>query len=175
MVDLGYDTRELENDFCDKKTRVIVEFIRMIGLTIETCKLDEDTFLPGIKVDGQMLLVDESRLKYPGDLLHEAGHLAVTAADKRHTLKENVLGSAGAELASIAWSYAAALHLGLDPSLVFHDGGYKGWSKTILDNFSKGRYFGVPLLDWFGLTADPNQARNKNVEPFPHMLKWLRD
>jgi hypothetical protein len=37
------------------------------------------------------------------------------------------------------------------------------------------RYFGVPALQWIGLTAEPRRARELGVPPFPHMLKWLRD
>ena len=33
---------------------------------------------------------------------------------------------AGEEMGAIAWSYAAALHIGLDPRVVFHEDGYKG-------------------------------------------------
>ena len=76
---------------------------------------------------------------------------------------------------AIAWSWAALVHLELDPEVVFHPAGYKGWSQTIIENFSQGRYFGVPMLQWLGMTADEQGAEDLGVAPFPHMIKWLRD
>ena len=81
----------------------------------------------------------------------------------------------GLEMAAIAWSYAAAVHLNLDPAVVFHEEGYRGGAQTILENFQAGRYIGVPLLQYMGLTADAKRAQAINVEPYPHMLRWLRD
>ncbi len=61
------------------------------------------------------------------------------------------------EMMAIAWSYAAAVRLDVDPATVFHSGGYRGWAGSIIDNFSAGRYFGVPMLQWIGLTFDENK------------------
>jgi hypothetical protein len=36
----------------------------------------------------------------------------------------------GEEMAAIAWSYAACVHLGLEPTVVFHSDGYKGGSES---------------------------------------------
>ena len=80
----------------------------------------------------------------------------------------------GEEMASIAWSYAAAIHLGIEPAVVFHPDGYRGGSAAILDNFTHGRYFGVPLLQWFGMTFEPNQAETGGGEAFPAMRRWIR-
>ena len=80
----------------------------------------------------------------------------------------------GDELGAIAWSYAAALHLRLDPSVVFHEHGYHGGSQSILENFAAGRYIGIPTLQWRGLTLDEKKARALGVKPYPHMLRWLR-
>ena len=33
--------------------------------------------LPGLAIEHGAILVDEQRLSHPGDILHEAGHLAV--------------------------------------------------------------------------------------------------
>jgi len=77
-------------------------------------------------------------------------------------------------MAAIAWSYAAALYSGVDPRVVFHSGGYGG-GQAILENFIQGRNFGVPLLEWFGLTVDIKNAALLVVPPYPHMVKWLRD
>ena len=68
-------------------------------------------------------------------------------------------------MAAIAWSYAAALHLNLAPEVVFHAAGYRGGSRSMIENFSAGRYIGVPFLKWIGLTGDN----------YPAMTRWLRD
>ena len=46
-----------------------------------------------------------------------------------------------------AWSYAACLHIGLDPHIVFHSEGYKDESKNIIQNFTEGIYLRVPALN----------------------------
>jgi len=75
---------------------------------------------------------------------------------------------------AIAWSYAAALHLGIDPALLFHDE-YKGGGPAILEAFTGGSGFGVPMLQWVGLTHDAARARAEGGEPYPHMRRWLRE
>jgi hypothetical protein len=150
-------------------------FLRSIGLETTPAVLAEAGFLDGLMISHGVLLIDEGRLAYPGDLLHEAGHLAVVPGAQRKLLSGNAGGDPGEEMAAIAWSYAAALYLGIDPAVVFHPNGYSGGSQAILLNFSQGRYFGVPMLEWFGLTADKKTAALRQVSRYPHMLKWLRD
>jgi hypothetical protein len=151
----------------------IIRFLVDIGFQIRKTELSQQTFLPGITVDHGTILIDESRLLYPGDLLHEAGHLAVIADEKRKKARDDVSKKASDEMMAIAWSYAALVHLGLEPSVVFHDGGYKGWSEALIENFTNGRYIGVPMLQWIGLTADEKRAKEMGIEPYPTMIKWL--
>ena len=72
---------------------------------------------------------------------------------------------------AIAWSYAACMHLGIDPVFVFHNDGYHGGGASIIENFSVGHYFGVPVLQWLGMTAAPGSATGA----YPQMTKWMRD
>ncbi len=44
----------------------------------------------------------------------------------------------------------------------------------LIDNFTAGNYIGLPLLQWFGMTVEPRHAAARGVEPFPHMLRWVR-
>jgi hypothetical protein len=150
-------------------------FLASIGLQTAPAVLDAGGFLDGLMIKEGGLLIDEARLPFPGDILHEAGHLAVVSGEKRKRLEGNVGGDPGEEMAAIAWSYAAALHIGIELAVVFHSGGYRGGSQAIVENFSQERYFGVPLLQWFGLTADKKNAAQLQVAPYPHMLKWLRE
>lgn len=164
--------------FNDPVTQKIVDFLLEIGLEVIMSDIDGPTFLPGILVDHGRLLVDEARLKYPGDLFHEAGHLALASGDIRGTLSGEVIlpgmQMATVEAAAMAWSYAAALHLGLDPAIVFHKDGYLGRAAGLLMNFQVGVYIGVNGLEDAGLTVTREKATDLSVEPYPHMIRWLR-
>ena len=153
----------------------IADFLLGIGLIVRADSVPTQTFLPGILVEHGTLVVDEAQLRYPGDLLHEAGHMAVAAPSRRRRFHGDVGKRAGDEMMAIAWSYAAALSIGLDPAVVFHADGYRGGSAAILENFGQGHYIGVPLLQWIGLTAEPRQAAELGIPPYPHMRKWVRD
>jgi hypothetical protein len=150
------------------ETSRICRFLNKIGIETQFSQLPADTFLPGIAVRNGGLLLDLERLKHPGDLLHEAGHIAVTPAAERTNLNDNVgendPQALGQEIAAIAWSYAALKAVGLNESLVFHEAGYKGASDWYISNFESGNYLGLPLLQWMGMTDST----------FPAMLRWLR-
>jgi len=166
--------------FKNPLTRQIAEFLDRIGLETIPQKLDENTFLAGIFIERGRILVDESKLAFPGDLLHEAGHLAATPKDLRARVSDEITLPDGfnidaIEAAAIAWSYAAALHLNLNPRVVFHEGGYKGNSESLLTSFSLGVYLGVNTLEDAGMTATGENARRRGVQAYPQMLKWLRD
>jgi hypothetical protein len=77
-------------------------------------------------------------------------------------------------MATLAWSYAAAVHLGVPADILFHPEQHNGNSQMLIDNFTSGRYIGLPLLQWFGMTVEPRQAAERGEKPFPHMLRWVR-
>lgn len=160
--------------FRDPLTNQIATFLRGIGLPVWHGTLGDSSFLPGIQPRAGGLVIDETRLLYPGDLLHEAGHLAVMTAEERARVDGQLSATLGDEMGAIIWSYAAALHLGIDPAVVFHPHGYRGSSEAFLQNFREGRYIAVPLLQWMEMTCEPRFAAERGCEPFPHMLKWLR-
>ena len=163
----------------DQHFEKCVSFLNDIGIKTRFAKIDGDGFLPGLSIENGCIIIDKESLKYPGDILHEAGHIAVVPAAERADLHaasiEKRQNRESEEMMAIAWSYAACIHLNLDPYFVFHDHGYKGGGSNIADNFRDKRYFGLPMLQWIGLTADEKNAVNLKVAPYPHMLKWLRD
>jgi hypothetical protein len=161
--------------FADPLTARIAAFLDGIGIPVLPADLPDRCFLPGIRLDGGKLLVDESRMLCPGDLLHEAGHIAVMTPERRAGRKVDASKNGGDELGAIAWSWAALTHLGLPPEVVFHPQGYRGGSQSLIENFSQGHTLGVPLLQWMGLTLDARAAAERGVPPFPHMLRWLRE
>ncbi len=158
--------------FANPVTERLAAFVRGIGIEVRAAALCDDTFLPGLDIRHGAVLLDEQRLAYPGDLLHEAGHIAVAPPEQRAA--PALAPNAGDEMATLAWSYAALRHLELDADVVFHPNGYKGGAQALIDAFTGGGNLGVPLLQWYGMTFEPKAAAERGVEPFPHMLRWLR-
>lgn len=150
----------------------IVAFLTNIGVDVRRRHV-VDAFLPGVTLEAGVLYFDPERLEHAGDLLHEAGHLAVTAPEERTHLLP-VDPDPGLEMAAIAWSWAALQHLGMPPEVVFHEHGYRGGSRSIIDAFQTTAGFGVPVLEWLGMTATKSRAEAMGVPPFPHMVHWLR-
>jgi hypothetical protein len=159
----------------DPTTATIVSFLGEIGLDVQARAIEVDTFLPGITVDDGVLIYDPAALQHPGDLLHEAGHLAVKPTADRDGASADLGKDAAEEMMAIAWSYAAAVHLGIPAEVVFHPDGYKGGSKSLIENFAEGRYLAVPMLQWLGMTHDAKRAAELGVAPYPQMTRWLRD
>lgn len=74
----------------------------------------------------------------------------------------------------MAWSYAAAVRLGLDPAVVFHEGGYRGGAANLIASFTSSGAIGLPMLQWVGMALDERQARARGLPAYPAMLCWLR-
>jgi hypothetical protein len=154
---------------------LIVRFLREVGLTVLEESLPPDTFLPGLTIRNGALVFDRAALLYPGDLLHEAGHLAVLPGLMRHSANAGDLDAHDVEESAIAWSYAAVRHLGLPPDVLFHSGGYRGHAQGLVATFSFGVYPGLPGLEAAGLAVSPRTAAARGVAPYPAMLRWLRE
>ena len=158
--------------FADPLTERLADFIRGLGIGVRAGALPDKTFLPGLDIQIGAIVVDEEKLAYPGDLLHEAGHIAVSAPATRNGAR--LAPTDGEEIATLAWSYAASCHLAIDPAVVFHPGGYKSGSNALITAFTSAANPGVPLLQYFGMTVEPKFAAARGVTPFPHMLRWMR-
>ena len=158
----------------DEVIAKIVAFLASIGIDIAEGSVGETTFLPGVEIVAGGLVFDRERLLFPGDLLHDAGHIAVCDGAARANMSGNVLKDQpernGEEIVALLWSYAASLAANIAPEIVFHEHGYKGERDWILGNFKSGHYVGLPLLAWMGLAKRPGE-----IDGFPRMLKWLRD
>lgn len=165
------DRVELEKTMCN--------FVESLGISIIPKKLSSQTFLPGLDLGPNCIYVDADQFLYPGDLLHEAGHLAVTTAAQRAAVGSDALElpwpTDGEEIATVLWSYAAAVHLNIPLEVVFHEHGYKNESAWLINNFEQGNFVGLPLLQWMGLCFDAVQAPLHQTQPFPYMQKWVRD
>jgi hypothetical protein len=167
------DPEAISGVFADPVTERIAVFLCGIGIDVRPASLEAPTLCPGVIARRGALLVDEARLAWPGDLLHEAGHIAVCDPAARMEL-DDVGDDPAEEMAAIAWSYAAARWLEMDPAVVFHPDGYRGGSATLIGVFDEGRTLGTPMLEWFGMTLGAKAAAARGEPAFPHMLRWLR-
>ena len=151
----------------------IVAFLARIGIPVIFEAVADGTLLPGVTVRRGALVFDPAHLPYPGDLLHEAGHVAVTDPAIRNALDE-IPSDPAEEMSAIAWSYAAALEIGIDPAIVFHDQGYQGGGPNLILALSGRNAVGVPMLAYFGMTAEKHRAEERGMAPYPAMARWLR-
>jgi hypothetical protein len=158
--------------FSDPLVISLVALVRSIGIEVQACPINWKTQFPGLEIRAGTVLVDENQLIHPGNILHEAGHIAVHDPARRQEPK--FLPSKGEELGALAWSYAATVHLGVSSELVFYPGSYHGWDTSLLENFAAGRYIGVPLLQRYGMAIEERFAPECGLKPYPHMLRWVR-
>lgn len=162
----------------DLNLQKALQFIQEIGIKVIEKKLDT-SFLPGLDLGPNCIYVDYEKLLYPGDILHEAGHLAVASSEMRNLVGTAKIGkdwsTPSEEMGAILWSFAACHYLKLPLEFVFHPEGYKNDSDWLISNFSSETYIGLPFLEWIGLTLGKDRALKENKEAFPVMQKWTRD
>lgn len=154
---------------------MIAGFLAEIGITVRLGEVTGPTAVPGIAIAGGGLVLDPDAPSHDGDLLHEAGHLALLPPSRRATVEGMLPADVGAgyELGAICWSVAAAHHLGLDLARVFHPDGYRGDSAWLVRTYGDGVFPGLPLLQWAGLAWAPG-TEPAGEAPFPAMRQWLR-
>jgi hypothetical protein len=177
----------------------VLNFLREIGLKVIQRPLTKQEytqeFLPNIVIRNGRLIVDPLRA-LPGDILHEAGHVAIFPARIRPYCSNysinsgnqmaDVLAKAGIEptiqelkalqycfedLAPVAWQFAANLKIGF-PSAVGFATGFKGQGMYVHNSIlqSVGLHMGhVTSVSLFYLRMTASKAS------FPTMLRWLND
>lgn len=163
----------------DTLVQKITTFLKEIGIPTIEKELSDDTFLPGLSLSNEGILIDYTKLLYPGDILHEAGHIAVTTAEDRKKIGTDNIPedwpTQGDEIGAMLWSFAAAKHLKIPLEVVFHPNGYKGSSNWLIDSYKENNYIGLPFLEWCEMTLGNEKATARNEKPFPHMIKWVRE
>lgn len=173
---LGFKKALMYSTTTSVELEKVLDFVASIGIGIIEKDLG-DTFLPGLELGPGCIYVDYKKLLHPGDILHEAGHLAVAEPEIRKKIGTGELKdwpTDGEEIAAILWSFAALSHLELPLEFVFHPHGYKNDSQWLISSFSNKTYVGLPLLEWMGLTLGEEKARQQNLQSFPVMQKWMR-
>lgn len=160
----------------DNQLQRCLGFLNEIGIQFEFGKITEPGFLPGLSIRSGRIIIDYENLENPGDILHEAGHIAVVSRSEWSELSDSNVGlramNEAEEMMAIAWSYAACIYLDIDPDYVFHPNGYGGGGNYISENFKNKNYFGVPTLQWKGMTVDEKNAQSLNTKPYPQMIRW---
>ena len=144
--------------------RTVATFLESLDIPVRATRITHKSLVPGVDIHEGGLIVDERQLLRQADVLHEGGHIAIMPRALRRELYGTISSTPAQEVSCIAWTWAAALHLGLPPEEVFHEQVISGNGPTLLENFSEGRYVGVPLLRKWGMTVD-----------YPRMLRWTFD
>lgn len=157
----------------------ILHFLEKIGIYFEFSSIDIDTYVPGINIHNGSLQIDLEKLSFPGDLLYEAGRIALAPAAVRSSLSHPIDNQLDFDVAThsmmtIAWSFAAALESGTPLEVLFHPEGYKGQNESIQHGFQSGQYMGLPMLQLLGMSYDALNAPLRGFEPFPVMQYWIR-
>jgi hypothetical protein len=158
---------------------IITGFLSDIGITVIEGPVSANSFLPGVYIVNGTIVHDIASLRWPGDLLHEAGHIATMPPALRHLLNDALQDSESAphagEVEATAWAYAATVHLGLSPSVLFHDEGYDGRSASLILTYTHGVYPGCFGLSQAAMTLLGDEAQLAAVPAYPHMIRWLRE
>jgi hypothetical protein len=148
----------------DNLVTTVVEFLQTIGIPCEYGEVHAGSVVPGVAIVAGALVVDVARLEYPGDLLHEAAHIAVLAPERRPGVEQADLdANQGDEIAAELWSFLAATELGVSPEVVFHRDGYQGSGQWLVETYRAGTLVGQPLLEWMGI-----------LDAQGEVVSWLR-
>lgn len=166
----------------------VATWLNSIGLVTKPGKRSDQSFMRGIWFDCGCIVYDPDEA-HPGDLLHEAGHLAIVPARFRHFVKgeieeslashyddylkstvdcedatlQAIIQSGDAE--AIAWSYAASLACCVDPWLCFVNG-FDGEAESVFQAIKLGCHPGINGLRASGMLT--------SVRDFPHLVRWLQ-
>lgn len=191
--------------------------VRTLGLPVTLADTPHPrAFLPGVWIErGELRVCGWSA--HPGDVLHEAGHLAIVPSRFRPLTEPGPLLDDGARLCAaitqyatseeafrlgpdhwlmracmqcgeqeaIAWSYAAALHIGLPPEALFlhrypgvpdKDQPFGGEGGDVLACLRCDTFAGINGLQHGGMCLRRPRPGSAAPEPlWPRMLKWTQD
>ncbi|WP_049974032.1 hypothetical protein [Azospirillum sp. B4] len=183
----------------------IISFVRDIGIDVVVGSGAQNGFLPGLNIHAGAIHVDPDTLMGSGDVLHEAGHIAILprrfrpwlGTDLYAGMKAAIAAEAGpdlpvdpvlvlplnqAEFMAQAWSFAAALHLGVPLECVFFPGAYKIAAYDGVHPMQRwlesGTHHGPCSLARVGMTGFSGLLAfmgDNGLAPFPTMARWAQD
>lgn len=175
-------------------------FLNSIGITV-TLQHGVNGFLPGIKINDGKLIIDPVRCPV-SNLLHEAGHLAITPSQYRTWMSDDLEQGQKAMLEDVqrivkqtgdvdgplyraavqtsdveatAWAWAAGKRLGLDETQIIQDDEYDGQGADLRLQLSMRRYLGINGLQHAGFCATSESAgKYMNLPVYPQLARWLQ-
>lgn len=176
-----------------KTLTTVASFLNDIGLEARMVdQLGAPSFLKDVCIDHGTLQFTENALV--GDLLHDAGHLAVIPARFRIQMHGNLYKSFreilknldhmdpedpeavallnGDDLAATAWGWACGRHLDIDPQVIITPESFGHEGDHIRRMLSMNSYFGIQALQATGFCL----ARDLCVSGrsvFPKLNFWL--
>jgi len=178
-----------------------IDFVRSIGIPVTTTSGEDiaGAFTPYCRIEAGGLVVNPEKV-FPGDILHEAGHIAVMPARFRpsasgtlgKSLREmkdyldahsdaigrfpedptirGIVQSGEAEAA--AWQYAAAQHIGLPDMWLFPPESFEGQPEDALLRLKTNSYLGINGLQAAGWTKVRTTSR-LDAPTYPELAFWL--
>lgn len=192
-MDRGSGTMKETIDYPHTQSRDrVVAFLTRIGMPVHEGYVPYESFSRHVAPVGGTLVYES--YAHPGDMLHEAGHLAIIPSIFRSKIHGDVddtleplseayfkdhpdafarnredpiarhLMQCG-DPEAIAWSYAAALAAGVDTFLPFENGFVTQDPRMIHDSVKVGCYAGINGLRAAGFL--------KHVSDFPRLERWL--
>ena len=176
----------------------VVHFLRSVGLEVRIVP-GADSFVPGVQIARGVLEVDPGCL--PSNLLHEAGHLAITPARYRASMHGNLFQSMRdmaedammqcddedmgsplyraviqcSDTEATAWAWAAGMHIGLPGDAIVLDDQYDGDGSSIRTMLTLCQYAGIHGLAHADMCRIRANSCKDGELPYPHLLKWTQD
>lgn len=174
----------------------VMSFLRSIGLEVFVVP-GSTSFVPGVRVSHGTLEVDPDCLI--SNLLHEAGHVAITPARYRalmdgnfmtgmRTMVEDAMGNfldidsplyraviQCSDPEATAWAWAAGMKIGVPREVIILDDQYEGAGASIRQMLSICQYTGIHGLANAGLCRIRDHSCKEGEQPYPALLKWTQD
>lgn len=171
----------------------VIEFVRGAGLDVEI-HAGASGFVPGVQIEHGTLLVDPSVCE-PGNLLHEAGHIAITPGNFRHFMSGDLSKGMAimydrleelhldpehpivraciqcSDPEATAWAWSAGRAIGVPPRVIIGDQWYGNTGADIRIALELGCYLGINGLAAAGFCS------LRNVQPlpkYPHLAFWVQ-
>lgn len=164
-------------------------FLKGIGFNTERGEVTANSFVPNITIKNGEIVYNEEALV--GDMLHEAGHLAILPAKYRSICQANV-GRSVAEIwkhadaagelevdspmyraliqasdpEATAWAWAAGKEIGIAEEEIIPDFQYQGTGEEIRSMLSARCYLGINGLRAAGMLD--------SVKTFPKLTRWVQ-
>lgn len=167
----------------------IIAFLNEIGIKTSRGNVPSNSFMPNIAIqDGSIIYNKDATL---GDLLHEAGHLAIIPKkyrpmcqgdmdesmraifDKAEIAGEMIPDSTiycaliqSSDPEATAWAWSAGRHIGIEPQDIIADYLYEGTGADVRLMLSLNCYLGINGLRAAGMLT--------SVKSFPHLTQWTQ-